>query len=365
MAGKPHVLIVEDHPDHREFLAVTLSPQYETTFSSSPEDCLALLDRRPVDLVILDQQLQERGTGAGLCRTITSRYPGLPVIIMAASGNEETAVRAIKAGARDYIRKTPDGDYVREVSDNVRALLGSGPVSPAGDAADLLDFFMRHKKEFREEWKKTIRALREKTALSPERPVSEEDSEALFISFLADLEDETAGLSLGCLRRMISETTVTAGSLFSVELLNTSLKETAREIILRHYQGAPDGRVRFMRRIGTLIDRNDLELCREYERIIAETTEHLLRMERVSTKLLLMRTLEHEIRQPLSYIFNSVELLMAGECAGKADTMLATILDQVKKIENLLFELEKDSEPPLKDYSDNLPIFDISVDNGN
>jgi signal transduction histidine kinase len=150
------------------------------------------------------------------------------------------------------------------------------------------------------------------------------------------------------------------GSLLLAELLNTASKEAARDIIMKHFPETYDNRTSFMQRIGSLVDENDLELSKEYEKIVTESTGNMLRMERISTKLLLMRTLQHEIRQPLTYIYNSIELLLAGEYGENTDNILSTILEQTKKIENLLSELEKDSETPLKDYSDNLPMFDIS-----
>jgi DNA-binding response OmpR family regulator len=365
MAGKPHVLIVEDNLDHQEFFSDTLSPQYELSFFAAPEACLSVLDRQPADLVIIDYYLQERYSGIELCRSITARFPSLPVIIVTAYGDETTAVEAIKSGAREYIKKTLDGDYVNRVAENIRSLLEDGASSPAADSSGgLLGFFMHHKKEFRENWRECVGALQRKTDPALTLTVADGDFETLFNAFLADLEDDEASRSLDCLKKMISAPAFRSGSLLTAELLNMSLKETARELIFRRYTGPTDGRLRLMRRVGSLIDRNDLELCKEYERIIEETTGNVMHMERVSTKLLLMRTLQHEIRQPLTYIFNSVELLLTGEYRDDTEKILSTILDQVKKIENLLFELEKDAEPPVKDYSDKLPIFDLSSEGG-
>ena len=123
MAGKAQLLIVEDNLDHQEFFSDTLSSQYELSFCSTPEACLTALDRRPADLVILDYYLQEQYTGIELCRTITARFPSLPVIIVTAYGDESTAVEAIKSGARHYIKKTLDDDYVKKVRENIRSLL--------------------------------------------------------------------------------------------------------------------------------------------------------------------------------------------------------------------------------------------------
>jgi CheY-like chemotaxis protein len=362
MAGKPHLLIVEDNLDHQEFFSDTLSPHYDMSFTVTPEECLSSLHSSGYDLVILDYYLQEEFTGIDLLKTIAARYPRLPVIIVTAYGDEDVAAQAIKAGARDYVKKTLDQNYVQRVAEDIREILTAVPASPAEEKSELLDFFAARKSEFREEWRRKIESLRRKADPSLELAVGEDELESLFAAFLADLESESAVLCLSILKKMIWSSSFRVGSLLTVEILNTSLKETARGLILARYRGPYDGRLRLMKRIGALIDENDLELCKEYEKIVSESTENLLRVERVSTKLLLMRTLQHEIRQPLTYIFNSVELLLAGEYRETMPRMLATILDQVKKIENLLYELEKDSETPLKDYSDKLPIFDVSPD---
>ncbi|MBN2351209.1 MAG: response regulator [Spirochaetales bacterium] len=364
MAGKPHLLIVEDNLDHQEFFSDSLSPHYDMSFSVSPEECLSSLHERGVDLVILDYRLQEEFTGLDLLRTIALRYPSLPVIIVTAYGDEEVAAQAIRAGARDYVKKTLDHTYIKRIADDIRDILSAPPSSPAEEKADLIDFLSRHRAVFREDWRRKIEALKIKIDPRLEVAVDREDRESLFNAFLADLENESAVLCLAILKKIIWTGPFRAGSLLTAEILNTSLKETARDLILTRYRGPFDGPVRFMKRVGALIDENDLELSREYEKIVAESTDNLLRMERVSTKLLLMRTLQHEIRQPLTYIYNSIELLLAGEYRDSMPHMFSTILDQVKKIENLLYELEKDSETPVKDYSDKLPIFDVSPETG-
>jgi CheY-like chemotaxis protein len=360
MAGKPHLLIVEDNLDHQEFFSDSLSPHYDMSFSVTPEECLSSLHASGVDVVILDYFLQEEFSGLDLLKTITTRYPHIPVILVTAYGDEEVAAQAIKAGASDYVKKTLDQNYVQRISDDIREILERQPLSAGEEKSRLLGFLRGHALEFRREWARAVDALTKK--IEPPFPLALNEAEyaGLFNAFLADLENEGSALTLALLKKKIVLTDFTAGSLLTVELLNTSLKEAARELIWQYDSGSPAARAGFMRRVGTLIDSIDLALCREYEKIILETTDNLLRTERVSTKLLLMRTLQHEIRQPLTYIYNSTELLLTGEYGETTPRILATILSQVKKIENLLYELEKDSAPPLKDYSDKLPIFDVS-----
>ena len=57
--------------------------------------------------------------------------PGRKVGHVTAYGDEEVAAQAIRAGARDYVKKTLDFAYVQRISDDIREILGSAPATPA------------------------------------------------------------------------------------------------------------------------------------------------------------------------------------------------------------------------------------------
>jgi DNA-binding NtrC family response regulator len=65
------------------------------------------LKRGDIDLVITDIRLPD-GTGHELFETITTRFPGTPVILMTAFGDIADAVNLVKAGALDYLTKPFD-----------------------------------------------------------------------------------------------------------------------------------------------------------------------------------------------------------------------------------------------------------------
>jgi CheY-like chemotaxis protein len=364
MAAKPQLLIVEDNTDHQELFFDAFSPHYDVTFSDTPETCLWQLSHNGFALVILDHNLQNNFVGIELLKKINKLYPKLPVIIVTAYGDEEVAAAAIKSGAVDYIKKTLDNNYIKKIEKNIKTILSQKERFLSEDKSRILDFFTSNKSEFLGKWKGKIHSLKEKIGAAIQIPIKDEVLETLFSSFLADLQNESASVTLSYLKQMIWNPQAMIGSLLVVELLNTSIKEASREIIMEHFPETFEGRARFMQRIGSLVDENDLELSKEYERIVAESTVNMLRMERISTKILLMRTLQHEIRQPLAYIYNSIELLLESDNKSDADSILSSILEQTKRIENLLTELEKDGETPLKDYSDKLPMFDISSEDG-
>ena len=100
------ILIVDDEQGIREALSSILKDEgYESAAVSSGEECLALLDRHPVDLVLLDVWLE----GMDGLETLGSRMRkgGMDPMVVMISGHAsiETAVRATKLGAFDFIEK--------------------------------------------------------------------------------------------------------------------------------------------------------------------------------------------------------------------------------------------------------------------
>src|SRR6202049_4422306 len=99
------ILIVDDEQGIREALSSILADEgYEASAVGSGEECLALLDRRSVDLVLLDVWLEGID---GLETLERMRQNGMNPMVVMISGhaNIETAVRATKLGAFDFIDK--------------------------------------------------------------------------------------------------------------------------------------------------------------------------------------------------------------------------------------------------------------------
>jgi two-component system response regulator HydG len=104
----PPILVVEDDPETRELVAGMLrNKQYDVVAVADANEAIEAL-RRPdprVSAVLTDVDLGRGATGLDLCQKVAEIQPDLPVIVLTASGNYDTAVAAIRAGAYDFIAK--------------------------------------------------------------------------------------------------------------------------------------------------------------------------------------------------------------------------------------------------------------------
>ncbi|BFT59628.1 sigma 54-interacting transcriptional regulator [Pseudomonas moorei] len=109
------VLIVDDEPDIRELLEITLGRmKLHTCGARNVGEALGLLKRETFDLCLTDMRLPD-GTGLELVQHIQQRYPQVPVAMITAFGNVETAINALKAGAFDFLSKPVDLGRLREL----------------------------------------------------------------------------------------------------------------------------------------------------------------------------------------------------------------------------------------------------------
>lgn len=103
------ILIVDDDPNILEVLDARLSASGFAVFKAGgPVEALSILEKKSVDLMISDMKMPEMG-GIDLLIQIRSTLPDLPVIFLTAYGTIPDAVRAVKAGAVEYLTKPFDG----------------------------------------------------------------------------------------------------------------------------------------------------------------------------------------------------------------------------------------------------------------
>jgi two-component system, NtrC family, nitrogen regulation response regulator NtrX len=99
------ILIVDDEGGIRESLGALLRDEgYEVETATSGEECLESLDRRPFDLILLDVWLPKID-GLATLERIQGQDSAPMVIMISGHGNIETAVRATKLGAFDFVEK--------------------------------------------------------------------------------------------------------------------------------------------------------------------------------------------------------------------------------------------------------------------
>ena len=112
-------LIIDDEPDIRELLELTLRRMgIASVPAATKAEALALLGERAFDLCLTDMRLPD-GNGLEVVEWIQQHMAGLPVAVITAHGNVESAVQALKAGAFDFVSKPVDlfedgGDWCRD-----------------------------------------------------------------------------------------------------------------------------------------------------------------------------------------------------------------------------------------------------------
>ncbi|MGB7219700.1 MAG: sigma-54 dependent transcriptional regulator [Vicinamibacterales bacterium] len=102
---KPTILVVDDEPGVRTSLTGVLRDEgYAVEAVATGEACLERMTRSPVDLILLDVWLPGMDGLATLTR-LRERQVDTPVVLISGHGNVESAVRAIKLGAFDFVEK--------------------------------------------------------------------------------------------------------------------------------------------------------------------------------------------------------------------------------------------------------------------
>ncbi|MCW8921988.1 MAG: response regulator, partial [Sedimenticola sp.] len=113
--SNPLALIVDDEPDIRELLEITLGRMnIDTRSAEDLRAAKALLENEQFDLCLTDMRLPD-GNGIELVETISQQYPQLPVAVITAHGNMDSAVQALKAGAFDFVSKPVDLTMLRKL----------------------------------------------------------------------------------------------------------------------------------------------------------------------------------------------------------------------------------------------------------
>src|ERR1700736_1121028 len=103
--SKPSVLVVDDEPDLCELLSITLQRMdLNPRTANNVAVAQRMLKTEQFDLCLTDMQLPD-GDGLELVKWIQQYCPSVPVAVITAHGNMETAVRALKLGAFDFVSK--------------------------------------------------------------------------------------------------------------------------------------------------------------------------------------------------------------------------------------------------------------------
>jgi two-component system KDP operon response regulator KdpE len=120
---RARVLVVDDEPQIVRGLRIVLREAgYEVEAAATKADALATVRSRPPAAIVLDLVLPD-GSGVEVCEEVR-RWSSLPIVVLSAVGDEREKVRALDAGADDYITKPFGTD---ELLARLRAVLRRAP----------------------------------------------------------------------------------------------------------------------------------------------------------------------------------------------------------------------------------------------
>jgi two-component system response regulator PilR (NtrC family) len=113
--SQPTALVIDDEPDIRELLSLTLQQMdIRTRTAADLSEARLLLEKKTFDLCFTDMKLPD-GSGLDLVQWMQSHTPDTPVAVITAHGNVETAVKALKLGAFDFVSKPLNLDDLRKM----------------------------------------------------------------------------------------------------------------------------------------------------------------------------------------------------------------------------------------------------------
>jgi two-component system response regulator PilR (NtrC family) len=131
------VLIIDDEPDIRELLEITLLRMgLDTVTAGNVQSALNQIEAHKPNLCLTDMKLPD-GNGIDIVRYLQKNYPHIPVAVITAFGSMDTAVEALKAGAYDFVSKPVDLPKLRELIQTALKLSASqGKTTPPTDTSD-------------------------------------------------------------------------------------------------------------------------------------------------------------------------------------------------------------------------------------
>jgi len=146
--SKQRVLIVDDEPDIRELLEITLLRMgLETRSAEDYSNATRLLNDETFDLCLTDMKLPD-GDGIALVEHIQQHCPNTPTAVITAHGSIDLAIKAMKCGAFDFVSKPVSLDTLRNLVDKALTLPSAPQLANnisdekhqiIGDSASMLD----------------------------------------------------------------------------------------------------------------------------------------------------------------------------------------------------------------------------------
>ena len=109
----PTALIIDDEPDIRELLEITLKRMDVNSICAEDlTSAKSLLKNHKFNICLTDMRLPD-GDGVEFVAYTQEQYPDMPIAVITAHGNMESAIQALKSGAFDFLTKPVDLGLLR------------------------------------------------------------------------------------------------------------------------------------------------------------------------------------------------------------------------------------------------------------
>ena len=147
--AEQHIFFLDDEPAIREVVRETLEDSdFKVSCFGSPTECLAQLRSQKCHLLITDLKMPEKD-GIELLADVRHLAPWIPVLLITGYGDIPTAVKAMKAGAVDFIEKPLDKkNFVRKIRSVLKKNVSAHPdlgASLTRNEAKILQFIVNGK----------------------------------------------------------------------------------------------------------------------------------------------------------------------------------------------------------------------------
>jgi DNA-binding NtrC family response regulator len=132
MTDKHRILIIDDDRETCRFMTELLAaPDREIESAYDPDGALARLRRGPFDVVVSDINLNAAQSGLDLLKACKQQNPRTEVLLISGFGTLDTAIKAVRAGAFDYISKPFNITAVKQTVERAlaHAAVSNGPAA--------------------------------------------------------------------------------------------------------------------------------------------------------------------------------------------------------------------------------------------
>lgn len=159
MTESANILIVDDDPIALDILCNALTGIGELRIANSGAEAVAMVQKEPIDLILLDA-LMPVMDGYVTCCMLQRDFPDIPVIFVTVMNNDASEVRALKAGAIDFITKPINPPVVRaRVATHLKLKAQNDLLRSLSSRDPLTGIFNRRTLEERmaAEWRRSMR----------------------------------------------------------------------------------------------------------------------------------------------------------------------------------------------------------------